>query len=143
MNEILTEYSLALQALMLIFATIMLQSLVAMMAHRKQKHYVPGVVDEKLGHESFVFRSHRTFMNSLENLPLLAGPAFIGILSGFDPFKLGAICWVYAIARIFHMVLYYAIATEKNPSPRSYFFSVALLVNVMLIVMVFIHVLGA
>ncbi|MCP8899864.1 hypothetical protein M6D89_11195 [Gilvimarinus sp. HB14] len=28
------------------------------------------------------------------------------------------------------MILYYAIATEKNPSPRSYFFGIALLAQI-------------
>lgn len=127
------DYHSTLLALALMLATLLLQSLIAMVAHRKQKRYVPGVLDPALGHESFVFRSHRTFHNSLENLPLMIGTLLLAILSGYDPQWTAALCWIYAAARIIHMVLYYAIATEKNPSPRSYFFSVGLLVNILLL----------
>jgi|TARA_R110000868_G_scaffold5065_8_gene31260 uncharacterized MAPEG superfamily protein len=141
--ELVNQYSLALQALMLMFATLLVQSLVATLAHRKQPHYIPGIVDKQLSHASFVFRSHRTFMNSLENLPMMVGPVLVGLLSGFDAVQLGLMCWIYAITRLLHMALYYAIATEKNPSPRSYFYSIGLLVNVMLIVMVTVHLLSS
>ncbi|MDO6682064.1 MAPEG family protein [Oceanobacter sp. 5_MG-2023] len=141
MPELMTSYSLTFQALMLIFATLLVQNLVATMAHRKQGRYTPGIIDPQLSHGSFVFRSHRTFINSLENLPLLLGPALIGILSGFDALKLGVMCSIYAATRLIHMGLYYAIATERNPSPRSYFYMVGLLVSIVQLVMVLIHVL--
>ena len=59
------QYLLSYWALLLIVATMLVQSLVATGAHRKQSKYVPGVVDEALGHDSFVFRSHRTFIIQL------------------------------------------------------------------------------
>jgi hypothetical protein len=31
------------------------------------------------------------------------------------------------------MVLYYSISTEKNPSPRSYFYLIALVANIILL----------
>ena len=34
------------------------------------------------------------------------------------------------------MLLYYAIATEKNPSPRSYFFLIAAIANIALVVLI-------
>jgi hypothetical protein len=33
------------------------------------------------------------------------------------------------------MALYYAIATEKNPSPRSYFFLIGIIANVVMLVL--------
>jgi hypothetical protein len=33
------------------------------------------------------------------------------------------------------MVLYYAIATEKNPSPRSYFFLIGVVANITMLVL--------
>ena len=30
--------------------------------------------------------------------------------------KLSIVVWTYAIARVFHMILYYMVATDKNPS---------------------------
>ena len=142
MNEILTEYSLAMQALMLIFATVMAQSVIAMIAHRKQQHYVPGVVSEKLGHESFVFRSHRTFMNSQENLLLMIGTVFVAVMAGMDAAWVAGCVWVYAIARLVHMVLYYIIATEKNPCPRSYFYMIGFVANLVLLVKLGLHLIA-
>ncbi len=136
------QYSASLWALLLIVFTVLCQSLIATAAHRKQKQYVPGVVDENLGHASFVFRSHRTFQNSLENTPLMLFTGMIGILAGLDPVILAVFLWVFAVARVAHMLLYYAIATEKNPSPRSYFYAIALLSNIVLVVMIALHMLG-
>ena len=47
--------------------------------------------------------------------------------------------WVFAIARLAHMVLYYAIATERNPSPRSYFYVIGMLSNLVLVGMIVVH----
>ena len=100
--------------------TIVLQAMVAIRVHRAQKGgYTPGVIKPELGQSSFVFRAHRTFQNSMENIVPILGLAFIAIFEGYSAFILSIIVWVYAIARIAHMILYYKIATEKNPSPRS------------------------
>lgn len=120
-------YSFTLWGLWFILLTVVVQSVVAAVAHRKQSEYIPGKVDENLSHDSFVFRSHRTFHNSLENLAIFVLPVLLGIFAGADPQTLTAIVWIFAVARIIHMALYYAIATEKNPSPRSYFYMVGLL----------------
>lgn len=128
----LTQYHITLAALFVILATVLVQSLVAMIAHRRQAVYIPGIIDERLGHESFVFRSHRTFQNSLENTPLMVGTVVVAMLSGLPASMLALISWIYAIARLIHMGLYYAIATEKNPSPRSYFYLVGLIANLVL-----------
>lgn len=125
--------------LWVIFATLVFQALAASVTHRKQSHYIPGIVDDKLGQESIVFRTHRTFQNSLENLMMMVGPVFIAILTGMNSTWLAALTWIYAVARIVHMVLYYRIATEKNPSPRSYFYAIALLANIILLGMLGAH----
>lgn len=138
----LEHYDASLWALLVIVFTVLLQSLVATGAHRKQSRYVPGVVDESLGHGSFVFRSHRTFQNSLENAPLMLFTGLVGIMAGLDPASLAVALWVFALARLLHMVLYYGIATEKNPSPRSYFYLIAMLSNLVLVVLIAVHLLG-
>jgi uncharacterized MAPEG superfamily protein len=130
------EYQSALLGLLFIVATIYVQSFVAIRAHRKQDHMIPGVVDESLGHDSFVFRSHRTHQNSLENVVQFALPVLIGLFAGVDAFWLAIVVWVYALARLAHMVLYYKIATDKNPSPRSYFYILGYFTNLVLIIMV-------
>ena len=131
-----TEYYYVIVAIWLIITTIIVQGFVATAAHRKQKSYVPGIVDEKLGHDSFVFRSHRTQQNSLENVIQLIIPALLAMFIGVDAFSLAIVVWIYAIVRIIHMALYYAISTEKNPSPRSYFYMIGLLSNVYLLGMI-------
>jgi glutathione S-transferase len=47
--------------------------------------------------------------------------------------------WVYAIARILHMALYYVTKTANNPSPRSYFYMVGSMANLVLFVMLGLH----
>ncbi len=135
------NYEASLWAMLLMVFTVLCQSLIATGAHRKQASYVPGVVDENLGHQSFVFRSHRTFQNSLENVPLMLFSGILGVLVGMSPTGLAITLWIFAVARIAHMLLYYGIATEQNPSPRSYFYAIALLSNLVLVVMIALHLL--
>jgi glutathione S-transferase len=137
--NMLDQYLLSYWGLLFILSTMLLQTAVATVAHRKQMQYIPGVVNESLGHASFVFRSHRTFQNSLENAPLMFGTAVLAALVGLNPTWLASMVWTFAIARFIHMVLYYAIATEKNPSPRSMFFAIALLSNLVLLGMITTH----
>lgn len=135
----LATYSFTIWGLWLILMTVFIQYSVAAIAHRKQKHYVPGIVDDKLSHESFVFRSHRTFLNSHENLLMMFGPTLLGMLVGMDAYWLGMLVWVYAIARILHMALYYVTNTANNPSPRSYFYLVGSGANFVLFIMLGLH----
>ena len=126
-------YVLSLVGLWLILTTITLQAIIATGAHRRQSKMVPGIVDPALSHDSFVFRSDRTFRNSLENIAPFFGLSVLAMLAGFSPDRLAIAVWVYALARLLHMILYYRIATEKNPSPRSYFYAIGLLTTLYLI----------
>lgn len=131
-------YSLVFTILTLLLTMIVVQALVATVAHRKQTEYVPGVVSAELDHHSFVFRSNRTFLNSLENVPVFILTVFVAIFSGAEASQLVVISAVYFIARLIHMALFYAIATNKNPSPRSYFYMIALLTQLYLLGVIFI-----
>lgn len=129
----LEPYTTSLIGLWLVLTTITLQAIIATGAHRRQSKMVPGIVDPALSHDSFVFRSDRTFRNSLENIVPFFGLSVLAMLAGFNAERLAIVVWVYALARLFHMILYYRIATEKNPSPRSYFYMVGLLATFYLI----------
>ena len=129
----LETYITSLIGLWLIMTTITLQAVVATGAHRRQSKVVPGIVDPALSHDSFVFRSDRTFRNSLENIAPFFGLSVLAMIAGFSPDRLAIVIWVYALARLLHMILYYRIATEKNPSPRSYFYMIGLLTTFYLI----------
>ena len=127
-------YFYAITGLWVIFVTLFIQNIIAAGAHGKNDSAVPGKMSDSLSHESFEFRSHRTFHNSLENIPTFAVPAILAMMLSVSPFQLAIIVWTYAIARILHMALYYAISTEKNPSPRSYFFLIGVLANIALFI---------
>jgi uncharacterized MAPEG superfamily protein len=136
----LEEYQPVFLGLWLVLATIIVQAMVAIRVHRRQKGgYDVGVIKPELGQSSIVFRAHRTFQNSLENITPLMGMAIIAALSGYSSSKLTVVVWVYAIARIVHMVLYYKIATDKNPSPRSIFWAIGFLTNLYLMIDLGIH----
>ena len=136
----LEEYQLVFLGLWIVLATIIVQAMVAIRVHRRQKGgYNVGVIKPELGQSSIVFRAHRTFQNSLENITPLMGMAIIAALSGYSSTKLTIVVWVYAIARIVHMILYYKIATDKNPSPRSIFWAIGFLTNLYLMVDLGIH----
>ena len=124
----MTEVALsAYLAFYLYLIMLLVQWAVATFSKAKEPNAVPGKIDEDLSHDSFIFRAHRTFHNTLEN------SAFV--INYQSP--IFAMCiWVYLFARLIHMALYYAIATEKNPSPRSYFFLIGVLANVVMLIMI-------
>lgn len=129
----MAQYADSVFLLTLLVTMVVLQALIATAAHRKQKQYIPGVVDDKLDHYSFVFRSHRTFLNSLENVPVFVLTAMLAMFAGIEAATLYWAVMVFLIARVIHMVLFYKIATNKNPSPRSYFYMIALLTQLFLL----------
>ncbi|MDX1706161.1 MAPEG family protein [Pseudidiomarina sp.] len=128
------SYPLIFWGIIVIIATVILQSLIAAAIKGKQPDAIPGKIDPSLSHSSLIFRTHRTFMNSLENTTFMLATIFLGLFMGVSVFWMGIWIWIYALARIFHMILYYGIATEKNPSPRSYFYLIGLIANIALLV---------
>ena len=127
-------YESVLIGLWLTLSTIIIQAFVLVRVHRRQKGYKVGVIDPSLGQSSLFFRVYRTFWNSIENIIPLFGMAVLAMMAGYDPRKLSIIVWIYAITRIIHMILYYQIATDKNPSIRSLFWATGLFANVYLMV---------
>jgi len=115
---------------------VLVQWAVATYSKAKQPNAIPGKMDENLSHDSFIFRAHRTYHNTLENSTLFVITVLFAFVLNFQS-PIFAICvWVYVASRIIHMVLYYAIATEKNPSPRSYFFLMGVIANVIMLVLI-------
>ena len=133
MNNLLADYSATHAGLVVILATVLIQQLIASGKKARAPGAIPGKMDESLGHESVVFRTQRTWMNSLENLPVMLGTAFLAMFVGADPKWTGILVWAFAVARILHMALYYAIATNVNPSPRSWFFLLGFVANAVLL----------
>lgn len=127
------SYSVAFWGILTLILTVLVQSMVAAASKAAQPGAIPGKMDSALSHSSFVFRSNRTFANSLENITVMLGAAILAVMVGADAYWTGVVIWIMALARVLHMVLYYAIATEKNPSPRSYFYLIAVLANIALL----------
>ena len=125
----------AYTAFYLYLVMLLVQWAVATFSKARQPNAIPGKIDENLSHDSFVFRAHRTFQNTIENSALFVGTVLLAFTLNLQS-PIFAICvWVYLAARVVHMVLYYIISTEKNPSPRTYFFLIGLLANVVMLVM--------
>ncbi|WP_372882565.1 MAPEG family protein [Psychromonas sp.] len=131
-----SAYSSAFSGLLVVLTTLIVQFIVANTGKARLPNHIPGKIDPSLGHESFVFRAYRTMENSLENISLFLGSAFLAILAGVNPVWTGFAVWIYALARIMHMILYYMISTEQNPSPRSYFYLLGLLANILLLILI-------
>lgn len=122
-------YPAAVWGIAAIVLLLFVQAAVATITKGSKKDAIPGKLNPNLGHESLVFRAHRTFMNTLENSPAMVTSAFLAVLVGANPYWTGLLIWVWVVARLLHMALYYAIATERNPSPRSYFYVLGVLAN--------------
>ena len=90
-------YTYTIAGLAVIILTVLVQNIVAAVAHRKQSSYVPGKVAEDLSHDSFVFRSHRTFHNSLENVNQFIIPAILCMFVGVTPLYLAILVWEYKV----------------------------------------------
>ncbi|WP_404399940.1 MAPEG family protein [Idiomarina seosinensis] len=135
---IFNDYRATLIWTAVIIATVIFQWLVASGSKAGQKGAIPGKAPEELSHQNFVFRAWRTHQNSLENLSPMLGTVVLAIFAGVDPRWTASLTAVFAVARLAHMVLYYVIATNKNPSPRSYFFMVGFTANVVLLAMVIV-----
>lgn len=128
--------TLVVTGLWFIIVTLMVQWAVAATVKAKQPGAIPGKLPDGISHQSLVFRTHRTFMNSLENVPMFLATVFLALFAGVTSEWLGYWVMVFAVARIIHMALYYAIATEKNPSPRSWFFLIGAIANVAVLVLI-------
>lgn len=127
------NYSAAFWGIFVSLLTLIFQQFVAAITKGSQEEAIPGKIDESLSHSSFVFRSHRTFMNSIENFPAMLGTSFLAVFVGANATWTALLIWTFTVARIAHMSLYYAISTEKNPSPRSYFFLIGVIANIALL----------
>ena len=127
-------YYLSFFGIWALLSLVVIEAIIAMGASRSQKKYTPGILNSDLGPESFVFRSDRAFKNSLENIVPFLGAAIISILLSMDPLRLARLILVYVLARYIYTAVYYSIATRKNPSFRSLFYLVGLIVTIIMLV---------
>jgi len=134
----LTLYTGSILWLGILLSMVMVQWLVASAGKARQPGAIPGMAPaQERAHKSFVFRAWRTHQNTIENIGTMLGAGVFAIIAGANPVWTQVCIAIMVIARFAHMVLYYAIATNKNPSPRTWFFMLAWLANCALIVLGF------
>lgn len=127
-------YYLSFFGIWALLSLVVIEAIIAMGASRSQKKYTPGILNSDLGPESFVFRSDRAFKNSLENIIPFLGAALLSILLSMDPVRLSKLVIIYVLARYIYTAVYYSVATRKNPSLRSLFFSIGFIVTIIMLV---------
>ena len=133
----MTEVALsAYMAFYVYLIMLVVQWSVAIFSKAKQPNAVPGKISDDLSHDSFIFRAHRTFHNTLENSALFIGTVLFAFVINYQSPIFAMCVWVYVIARLIHMALYYVIATEKNPSPRTYFFLISFIANIVMLILI-------
>ncbi|RAJ96402.1 MAPEG family protein [Aliidiomarina maris] len=130
-----SDYRVALIGVGLLLLMVFVQWMVGNGRKAKEAGALPGTPPKHLSHQDFTFRAWRTHQNTLENLGTMLGASFLAIVAGANPFWVALLVWVMLFGRLVHMILYYAIATDKNPSPRSYFFGLAWLANLALLIL--------
>lgn len=96
---------------------VLIQWLVATFSKANQPAAVPGKLSEDLSHDSFIFRAHRTFHNTLENSALFIGSVLFAFSLNYQSPLFAIAVWIYVFARLIHMALYYVIATEIKSQP--------------------------
>lgn len=78
-------YQATLWALFALLTLLLVQMLVAATSKARLPGAVPGKLDPQLNHADFAFRAQRTFINSLENLPLWLGTLMLAWQSQASP----------------------------------------------------------
>jgi len=106
MMGLFEAYSLTVLALGATGALILVQLIVVDVASIRAKH-TPGA-PIAVDHENFLFRAGRALANTNESVAAFVLLALFGMLSTASPHALNLLAWVYVVARIGHMLCYYA-----------------------------------
>src|SRR5690554_6709789 len=134
MQTVFEPYFSALLGVGFLLLLVLVQWVIASRFKASQSGAIPGKPPQNLSHQDFTFRAWRTHQNTLENLGTMLGASFFAIVVGAGTGLVAALVWTMVVARVIHMILYYVIATDKNPSPRSYFFIIGWLANLGLVI---------
>jgi uncharacterized MAPEG superfamily protein len=106
MEEFWLRYASLAHAWLWLGIAVLAQVIVADVAGVRSRH-VPGTPVTG-GHDDFLFRATRAHANSNENLPLFLLAALAAAGLGASPAWTGYLAWIFTIARIAHMLCYYA-----------------------------------
>ena len=106
MQHWLTPYVLTIWAMGAMGGLLLVQLLVLDLAGLKARHR-PGTPVEP-DHGNFLFRATRAHANTNESIAGFILLGFFGVLSGAPAGWLNTLSWIYVLARITHMLCYYA-----------------------------------
>lgn len=106
MHELMSAYSIAITASVVLAGLILVQVLVADFAGIRARH-VPGMPVTE-GHGSFLFRAVRAHANTNETLGLYLLLLGCALLLAADPTWVNRLAMAYTGARALHMTAYYA-----------------------------------
>lgn len=129
MQEWLVPYGATIWCLGVMGGLVLVQLVVFDVAGMRAGH-VPGAAVTG-GHDDFFFRASRAFANTNETLAAFALLALFGILHNAAPGWLNGAAVVFVVARIAHMLCYYA----DRRVLRSTAFVVAILALVAMLVL--------
>lgn len=136
MLELFSAYSSAVAGLVALATLVAIQFAVADVAGIRAKH-IPGM-PITTGHRDFLFRATRAHANTNENLPLFLLLFLACVMGGASAQWTANWVWVFVIARLGHMLCYYA----DQRLPRSGAFVVGTVAQVGLLVLAAMAALG-
>jgi uncharacterized MAPEG superfamily protein len=105
-------YRATLTSLGLAGVLLVLQLIVAHLAAIRGKHKSGYPIAADSG--SFIFRSARAHLNTIESISAFALIAIAGILLGANPSALNVLAPLWLLSRLSHMVCYYVNAAEMR-----------------------------
>jgi uncharacterized MAPEG superfamily protein len=106
MPNIIDPYGPVFAAWLCLAAAYIVQAIVADVAGIRARH-VPGMPVTG-GHDDFLFRAARAQANTNESLALFVLLSLGAVLLGANGWLTNVLVWVFVLARIAHMLAYYA-----------------------------------
>jgi uncharacterized MAPEG superfamily protein len=128
MPNIIDPYGPVFAAWLCLAAACLVQAIVADVAGIRVRH-VPGMPVTG-GHDDFLFRAVRAQANTNESLPLFVLLSLAAMFLGANGWLTNVLAWVFVLARVAHMLAYYA---DQRPL-RSVAFGVSFLCLIGLLV---------
>jgi uncharacterized MAPEG superfamily protein len=106
MPNIIDPYGPVFAAWLCLAAACLVQAIVADVAGIRSQH-VPGMPVAG-GHDDFLFRATRAQANTNESLALFVLLSLAAVLLGANVWWTNCLVWMFAVARVAHMLAYYA-----------------------------------
>lgn len=138
----LAAYHVALTAIGVLILAVLIQSVLqAPLAFAKEQQ-APGA-PLKGSHKDFSFRVVRTFLNSIENLPMILGATVLAILMGVRPTWVNGLIVLHVFFRLTFWGVYYSGVGKVAGGPRTLSFIGGWFTNLILMGMTLYAALGA